>query len=133
MYTIVLSKDGVKFCTLTFNASGQLMNIAYAPARERQNPCHAPAAKMTVNGMRFTVTGMESNTQYNYTVTATNNDGGVLQEYKGAFTTLSATSIVNTSADKALQPTTKKIFRDGQVLIRRDGKVYTVTGIQLAE
>lgn len=133
MYTIVLSKDGVKFCTLTFNAGGQLMNIAYAPARERQNPCHASAAEMTVNGMRFTVTGLESNTQYTYIVTVTNNDGGVLQEYKGAFTTLSATSIVNTSADKALQPTTKKIFRDGQVLIRRDGKVYTVTGIQLAE
>lgn len=129
MYTIVLSEDGVKFCTLTFNAGGQLMNIAYAPARERQNPRHAPVAEMTVKGMRFTITGLESNTQYTYTVTATHNDGNVLKEYKGVFTTLSATAIGNTTAAPA--EGAQKIVRDGQVLIQRGEEIYTLLGEKL--
>ena len=68
-YTIDITKDGVVFCRLTFNANGQLTGIAFAPGRDGQSM--APAALMTANGLQFTVTGLTSNTQYGFSITAT--------------------------------------------------------------
>ena len=66
-YSIVIYKDGRVFCTLTFNANGQLLNIAFAPGRDGNRP--AQYAEQVANGYRFTVTGLTESTKYEYNIT----------------------------------------------------------------
>ena len=125
-YALVITKDGVVFCTLTFNANGQLMSIAFAPSKDRNN-AHAPqAAQATTNGWQFTVTGLNEGSHYAYTLTVTDNRGTELQTYNGTFRTLGTTALDNVSA--ADDVPVRKIFRNGQVLILRGNEVYTVLG-----
>ena len=124
-YTIGITKDGVLFCQLTFNANGQLTGIAFAPGRDGQSM--APAAVMTANGLQFTVTGLDSNTQYGYSLTAKDANEQPIATYSGSFTTTSegiATGVDNTAVESEIT----KILRNGEVLILRDGKTYTVQG-----
>ena len=125
-YTIEITKDGVVFCRLTFNANGQLTGIAFAPGRDGQSM--APAAVMTANGLQFTVTGLSSNTEYGYTITAKDAEDAEVASYSGSFTTTG----VATSTDvlqSALAP--RKFMRDNQVLILRDGKTYSIQGVEV--
>jgi len=124
-YTIQITKDGVLFCTLIFNANGQLIGIAFAPSRDGQ--AHAPAAIMTANGLQFTVTGLNSNTQYGYSVTAKDANDQIVATYSGEFTTTgegTATGIDNTNVGTRAS----KILHDGQIFILRGDKTYTLTG-----
>ncbi len=125
-YTIDITKDGDLFCHLTFNANGQLTDIAFAPGRDGQSM--APAAVMTANGLQFTVTGLSSNTEYGYTITAKDAEDTEVASYSGSFTTTG----VATSTDvlqSALAP--RKFMRDNQVLILRDGKTYSIQGVEV--
>ena len=126
-YTIDITKDGVVFCRLTFNANGQLTGIAFAPGRDGQSM--APAAVMTANGLQFTVTGLTSNTQYGYSITATDAEDTQVASYTGSFTTTGeiATDIDAQQSDIA----PLKFIRNNQVLILHDGKTYTIQGIEV--
>ena len=125
-YTIEITKDGVLFCTLTFNSNGQLTGIAFAPSRDGQ--AHAPAAVMTANGLQFTVTGLNSGTQYGYNLTAKDANDQTVATYSGSFTTTSegeATGVENVPSDDV--PCTK-VIRNGQIYILRGDKTYTLQG-----
>ena len=125
-YTIEITKDGVLFCTLTFNSNGQLTGIAFAPSRDGQ--AHAPAAVMTANGLQFTVTGLDSGTQYGYNLTAKDANDQTVATYSGSFTTTSegeTTGVDNVPSDDV--PCTK-VIRNGQIYILRGEKVYSITG-----
>ena len=116
------------FCTLVFNAIGQLTNIAFAPSRNGQTPRHA--AEQTAAGFRFTVTGLSESTHYTFGMTVKDAGNATLQTYTGEFnTTSTATSLDEASAGTAV----RKIVRNGQVLILRGGKTYTTTGIEVNE
>ena len=128
-YTIQITKDGVVFCTLIFNANGQLTGIAFAPSRDGQ--AHAPAAIMTANGLQFTVTGLDSNTQYGYSVTAKDANDQLVATYSGEFTTTSegeATGVEEISSSLQGGDRGRLILRNGQIFILRGEKVYTLTG-----
>ncbi len=128
-YTIQITKDGVLFCTLVFNANGQLTGIAFAPGRNGNR--HAPAAKMTANGLQFTVTGLNSNTQYGYNLTAKDANNQTVATYSGEFTTTSegtATGIEEISSSLQGGDRGRLILRNGQILILRGEKEYTLTG-----
>ena len=86
-YTLAINKDGEVFCTLTFNATGQLTGIAFAPSRDGQR--HAPSATQAANGFTFTVTGLEEGTDYSYNLVIKDNSGKTLQTYSGEFRTQS--------------------------------------------
>ena len=127
-YTIEIYKEGVLVCTLIFNANGQLTGIAFAaPAREKHS--HAPAALMTANGMQFTVTGLEGGTNYTYSVITKDADEEVVASYEGEFTTVSqvptAIDEINANANAT------KLLQNGQILILRGDKTYTLTGQEL--
>ena len=126
-YTIEISKDGVVFCRLTFNAYGQLTGIAFAPGRGGAH--NAPAAVMTANGLQFTVTGLNSNTQYGYNITTRDSNDAAIATYSGKFTTTGGggvTTGVDNVQGNDVQCT--KVIRNGQIYILRGEKVYTVTG-----
>ncbi|MBQ8387104.1 MAG: leucine-rich repeat domain-containing protein [Paludibacteraceae bacterium] len=86
-YTLAISKDGEIFCTLTFNANGQLTGIAFAPSRNGQH--NAPAAAQTANGFAFTVTGLDEGANYTYELLIQDRSGNTLQSYSGEFRTQS--------------------------------------------
>ncbi|MBO7457972.1 MAG: leucine-rich repeat domain-containing protein [Paludibacteraceae bacterium] len=129
-YTIEITKDGVVFCTLIFNGNGQLTGIAFAPGKNGNR--HAPAAKMTANGLQFTVTGLNSATHYALTLQAKDAQDAVLASYTGEFTTTGEQ--VPTSIDNTPFPSgegwgeASKILRDGQLFILRGDKTYTLSG-----
>ena len=125
-YTIEITKDGVLFCTLIFNSNGQLTGIAFAPSRDGQ--AHAPQAIMTANGLQFTVTGLNSSTQYGYNLTAKDANDQTVATYSGEFTTTSegiATGVDNVPSD---QVQSTKFLRDGKMYIIRGEKVYNAQG-----
>ena len=86
-YTLAISKDGEIFCTLTFNANGQLTGIAFAPSRNGQH--NAPAAAQMANGFAFTVTGLDEGANYTYDLLIQDRSGNTLQSYSGEFRTRS--------------------------------------------
>ena len=86
-YTLAISKDGEVFCTLTFNANGQLTGIAFAPSRNGQH--NAPAAAQTANGFAFTVTGLDEGSNYTYNLLIQDISGNTLKSYSGEFRTQS--------------------------------------------
>ena len=100
-YTLTINKDGEAFCTLIFNAAGQLTGIAFAPSRNGQR--HAPAATQAANGFTFTVTGLEEGTDYSYNLVIKDNSGKTLQTYSGEFRTQSTNDRTVTVEYDAIQ------------------------------
>ena len=127
-YAIVIEKDGEVFCTLTFNADGQLLNIAFAPGRYGNRP--AQYAEKAVNGYRFTVTGLTEATRYAYSVTTKDTAKQTIATYSGEFTTLGGTE---TAVEDILHGTTntQKLLIDGQLYILKDGKTYNAMGQEM--
>ena len=124
-YNLEIRKDGEVFCTLIFNANGQLTSIAFAPARNGQT--HR-AAEQTAAGFRFTVTGLSESTHYTFGMTVKDATNATLQTYTGEFNTTGvATSLDNTTTETTAQ----KVIRDGQVLILRGDKTYTPMGVEV--
>ena len=113
-YTIVITYQGMPICTLTFNALGQLVNINF----ERHG-----APRTATEGFKFTVTGLDSGTQYAYSVVATA-QGEEVKSYTGEFTTLGeATGVV-----EGVESTPVTVV-DGLIVSERgDVTIYTVTG-----
>ena len=124
-YVIEIKKDDEVFCTLTFNADGQLLNIAFAPSRSGSHPVTYAAS--TGNGLRFTVTSLEESTTYGYDITTKDEKDNTLSTYTGEFTTKSN---VSTSVSDIQSPITdcQKLLRNGQLVIVRDGVEYNAQG-----
>ena len=128
-YTIVIKKDGEVVCTLTFNADGQLLNIAFAPGRNGNHP--AQYAEAVANGgYRFTVTGLEEGTHYTYNIDVKNTANQTINSHTGAFTTQSTTAVENTHSQSPMT-NCQKIFRNGQLIILRDGVEYNAMGQEI--
>ena len=121
-YTLTIYKNGEVVCTLIFNNNGQLIGIAFAPSNTGSHA--SPMAQMSVNGMQFTVTGLDRGTNYGFSIVV-KNETEIVASYEGQFTTKS------TEALDIIEPTkgeNRKLLRDGQILIRRGDHTYTLTG-----
>ena len=117
---VIKDKNGNIVCTLIFNANGQLTSIAFnAPSRNG-----VPAQTQNA-GFSFTITGLDSGTGYDLTLTAKDNSGNIIEETTIPFHTDYPEGIDNVQGDE-LQST--KVIKDGQVLILRNGKTYTMQG-----
>ena len=137
-YSLQITKENVVFCTLEFNASGQLTGIAFAPSRDRQE--NAPAATTSMAGMSFTVTGLSGASKYAYRLAALDEQNNELIAYSGEFATIGYEGEITPGGDPENNsegidqivnnptPTIHKLLRDGQIHILRGDKTYTVTG-----
>ena len=116
---VIKDKQGNVICTLIFNANGQLTSIVFsAPARDN-------AIEQTQSaGFAFTVTGLESGTTYDLTITAKDRNDQILQTTSQTFTTAELTGVEDIATNIA--PT--KVLRNGQLFILRGDKTYTVQG-----
>ena len=120
-YTIEIKKNGELICTLTFNAQGQLISIAFNAPSRNNAPQRAQAA-----GFSFTVTSLDSGTTYSYTMVAKDNNGNVLKTESGTFTTTGESQGFEDVQGNNVQCT--KVVRDGQIFILRGEKVYNAQG-----
>ena len=126
-YTLIVSKNGKVVCTLTFNAQGQLLNIAFA-APSHNGAHQAPAATLTAQGYQFTVMGLNPGTAYTYSVTATDAGGQTLAEHKGNFSTTGGGTPTSINEVHGSQCPMRKYFHNGNLIIERNGVKYTATG-----
>ena len=118
---VIKDKSGNVICTLIFNANGQLTSIAFAPSRNGA-PQQTQAA-----GFSFTVTGLESGTSYELTITSKDNSGTTLDTKTISFTTSGeAPQGIDQVPSDQVQST--KVIKNGQILILRGEKIYSVTG-----
>ncbi len=136
-YSLVITKGDITFCTLVFNAQGQLVSIAFKPRRENapaeEGTTPATYAEMTANGFRFKVTGLDEGTDYAYTLTVRNAANSVLETYTGEFTTQSDNpmGIQESAGENTPAGQAEKILRNGQVLILRNCETYDMMGQML--
>ncbi|MBQ0153219.1 MAG: leucine-rich repeat domain-containing protein [Bacteroidales bacterium] len=126
-YSIEITKDGIVFCTLTFNAQGQLTGIAFAPNRAGSRMLDA--AVMTSNGWQFTVTGLDQACKYGYALDALNASKQSIKHYEGEFATDGYTSLEWVTSDH-IQGINKMLL-DGHLYILRDGNLHTATGARV--
>ena len=129
-YTIVIKKDGEVVCTLTFNAEGQLLNIAFAPGRDGNHPVQYAEAVANGKGFRFTVTGLEEGTDYTYDIIVKDSSNKTINSYSGKFTTEPYSAVDNTYSQSS-KTNCQKLLRNGQLIILRDGVEYNAMGAEI--
>ena len=127
-YTLTITKDGEVFCTLIFNNMGQLVGMAFAPARDGKPSATQSDAQSTAYGFSFVVTNLDANSHYTYTFTVNGADSEVIETYSGSFDTSEETALPTTLRDNQHS---RKILRNGQVLILRNGETYDMMGQRL--
>ena len=124
-YSIIIKKYGKVFRTLIFDSQGVLTSIAYAPAKDSSQ--HPSAAQLTVDGYQFIVRELNRGTHYEYTLDAQDGGGNIVAHYAGSFATLSETSVETIPSESNV----RKFFRDGHIIILKDGEKYTILGQKL--
>ncbi len=129
-YTITITKDAKTICSLTFDDTGVLINAAFAAPSYNGNAHQAPAAQYAQSAFWFTFSGLECNTQYDYSIVAQSSNGQPINTYNGTFRTTAPTAIDNVSSSSSNNAAvqTRKVFRNGQVLIQHNSKTYTISG-----
>ena len=129
-YTITITKDAKTISSLTFDNTGVLINAAFAAPSYNGNARQAPAAQYAQSAFWFTFSGLECNTQYEYSIVAKSSNGQPISTYNGTFRTTAPTAIDNVSSSSSNNAAvqTRKVFRNGQVLIQHNGKTYTISG-----
>ena len=144
-YTIQITKDGELVCTLIFNENGQLAGIAFSPSRDGAST--APAATLSVAGMSFTVTGLNSASKYAYSLAVADDNNKELVSYHGEFATTGYQGEVTpggeperpggggtTSVDQLNVQSSMsnvKYIKDGQLFIRRGNELFNAQGARV--
>jgi len=118
-YTLEIKKDGMVFCTLTFNANGQLTGIAFMPRPDGSTP--AKAATSVGAGYQFTVTGLDGASHYTYELTTKDAANQVIASYTGEFSTEGFTAL-----EDAVIPSLRVV--DGAVVCDEPYTIYDMSG-----
>lgn len=127
-YTLIIwanEERTEKICTLTFNSMGQLIEIDFsrhAPARRAMN---------TADTFSFRYNGLDENTDYWFTITASDENDTELFNASGSFATLGANSPTNIDDVQRDDVPCTKVLRNGQIIIRRNDAEYSIQGNQL--
>lgn len=113
---------GNVICQLTFNASGHLIGIAFAPSRNNQSQ------STQTTGFQFTITGLNSGTSYAYSVEAKDEADQTIDTKSGTFTTTSEVPTGVDNISNAPFDIPQKVMINNQILILRGDKTYTLQG-----
>ena len=127
-YTLTIKNNGVTFCTLTFNAQGQLANIDFSTTKGYE-------LKADVSAFKFSVTGLSAATDYKYSFKALASNKSVLKEYSGSFTTKNEDGTggnvqgggEGTLAVDAISNATAVTIVNGQILVNGEAPAFVVT------
>ena len=127
-YTLIIwanEERTEKICTLTFNSTGQLVEIDFSK--------HAPArlAMTSTNTFSFRYNGLDENTNYWFTMTASEENDTELFYASGSFATLGANTPTDMEDVQRDDVPCTKVLRNGQIIIRRGDAEYTIQGNQV--
>ena len=124
-YTLIIwanEERTEKICTLTFNSMGQLIEIDFsrhAPARRAMN---------TADTFSFRYNGLDENTDYWFTMTASDENDTELFNASGSFATLGANSPTNIDDVQRDDVQCTKFLRNGQLYLMYQGRMYDIQG-----
>lgn len=121
---VIKDKSGNIICTLIFNSNGQLTSIAFA----------APGRSQTsgqIAEFSFIVTGLDSGTGYDLTITAKDEDGEVLNTATQSFTTTGGVTTDFEDMDITAPVIRKQIINDMLYILFPDGSKYSATGVKV--
>ena len=82
----------------------------------------------SIPGYSFTIQGLTPNTTYDYNISLYDKDEILLEEFTGTFTTQADETTVLDQIGQETVADRQKILCDGQILILRGEKTYTITG-----
>ena len=154
-YQIDIYKDGAVFCKLTLGNHGQLLAITFSTPGRRAPMNNANDSQPYT--LSFKVTGLDVASRYNYVLSTLDANGTPLHVYTGAFATTGYPGVLIEGGDEVIPtppvipsnpepsgtPTgteeipdgigtfdgsNGKVFLNGQLLILRGDKIYTITG-----
>ncbi len=117
---VIKDKDGNVICTFIFNEQGQLVSVAF------DAPGHRSLHQTQTAGFSFLVTGLDSGTSYELTLTTKNSSDETLDQKVISFMTSEISAFDQTIVNQVT--TTTKVIRNGRLYILRDGKTYSVQG-----
>ena len=130
LYELNITKGDEDICTLIFDAMGQLTStVSNAPARNKSPQQNTEQ----ITGLSFTVFGLESNTQYAYSIIAKDDTDTPIETYTGTFTTLSdtPTDIENSAVHESYCSTVRKVIIHDNIYIIRDDMMFNVQGTRV--
>ena len=119
--TIYLDEEcTIPLCTITFNQNGQLIGIQFANKAPRRTNTQE-------EGFTYTISGLDANTKYYFKMETKDEDNKLINTDEGTFKT---TNNAETGIEDVISETPKafKLLRNGQILILRDNRTYTITG-----
>ena len=123
---IIYDSNWNVICVIVFNSEGYLLNItSYAPARDKSSQ------QEQTGGFAYTISELNSGTEYNYMLVAKDNTDKMVTSYSGSFKTTGSATALEEVDDHLLQsnPTQcTKVLRNGQIFILRGDKTYTLQG-----
>lgn len=127
-YTLEIKGTDFKL-TYKFDGEGQMLSTSFgAPGLDGQRGV-AQNLQASYKSWQYDVQGLEPLTEYFVNIVAEDAGGEKLFNKTKSFTTkqIQAIDQVNGSSQVA----TKKFFRNGQLLIEKNGKVYNAQGAQV--
>ena len=152
-YQIDIYKDGAVFCKLTLGPKGQLLGIAFSmPGKKAPSSQAESSLPFTLS---FLVTGLDEASRYNYVLSTLDEQMKPIHVYFGDFATTgypgddvkgSSFEVIPTPPIIPSNPEAKptgledtdvsghsetKYLLNGQLLIRRGDKVFTLTGQEI--
>ena len=122
-YEINIMEDEATVYSLIFDTEGHLTDYK----NNTKSRLMHMAAEPEINGWQYTINDLKPNTYYTYNITAFSSSDNILLEYTGSFTMPMSTDIYkeNLTIEKT---TINKVLRNGQLLILRGDKTYTLQG-----
>lgn len=150
-YRLDIYHDGAVFCKLTLGANGQLQDVSFK-APDRTSSLLSPEShEGNPSVLSFMVTGLDVASRYNYVLSYLDANGTPLHVYFGDFATLGYTGELKGSYEVIPTPpiipsnpeastatgvedilisgiSVRKILRDGQLIVFRGNKIYTLSG-----
>lgn len=121
---IILDADTVRF--LTFDTDGLLHSDSLAMQLRKEIRQDARANTHTTDGWQYAIIGLEENKNYVYSLTVKNAEEVVLLSQTVEFATPDPQAIDYITNNPS--STTTKILHNGQILILRGEKMYTIQG-----
>ena len=123
-YAITIFKNGELVCSLTFDAEGHLISVAFSAPSRDNNGRNVPMAEQAAKGWRYEVKGLEAGAEYTYTITAKKEDESVLFTQSIDFTMPAPQGLNDVESGVKAH----KLLREGQLFILRGDKTYTLQG-----
>jgi hypothetical protein len=153
-YQIDIYQDGTVFCRLTLGSKGQLLGINCSNPAKRV-PTMSNAETALPSTLFFTVTGLDEASRYNYVLSVLDETNKPIHVYIGDFATIGYSGELKGGGDEVI-PTPPiipsnpeagqlptglwlntenkrniKCTNSGIIYIERDGKRYTLQGMEI--